>query len=439
MKTLKKLAIFTLTTIFVLSMTGQVKAATTVSLGTADDFAVLAGSGITNTGATTVSGDAGSSPTHNEIGFGPGADAITFASGANHNIDDPNDDATQGAQDDLTLAYLNARDQVAAPVTVVTESGSDSFAAQTNILSPGIYKSPSSMGVTGYLKLDAAGDPNAVFIFQAGTSLTTADHSIIGLANGTQACHVFWQVGSSATLGTDSEFAGNILALTDITAATGATVDGRLLARNGMVTLHSNTITAATCGAPLIHVAKTATPSSLSAGGGSVTYDYTVTNVGTVIMDNITIADNKCTPTVWGQGDADDDDRLDFDETWVYSCTTTLDNTTTNTVTVTGDANGYTATDTADVTVTVTNPDVVVADENVAVASSSKSSHSKATPEASATATPTNADTSMPVPQMPNTGMAPNRQSFPWNIFLPAGILMIVLTKLTLKNNKRII
>lgn len=432
MKIFNKIALFALATIFVLSMTGQVKAATTINLGAADGFAILAGSGIINTGATTVSGDVGSSPTHNESGFGPGADAVTFSSGANHNTNDPNDDATQLAKDALTTAYLNARDQVAAPVTVVTESDSDSFATQNNMLSPGIYKSPSSMGVTGYLKLDAAGDPNAVFIFQAGTSLTTASHSTIGLANGAQACHVFWQVGSSAALGSDSIFAGNILALTSITAGTGAMVDGRLLARDGSVTLNTNTITTATCGAPLIYVAKTATPSVLSNGSGSVTYDYIVTNAGSVIMDNITIADNKCAPIIWGQGDADDDQRLDFDETWQYSCTTTLNSTTTNTVTVTGQANGYTATANADTTVEVTSSEI-------SSSTSKKKTSAIITTSPSATSNLTNSDTSMPAPQLPNTGLAPNQQSFTWNIFLPTSILMIVLAKLTLKNNKRII
>lgn len=354
MKMLHKVLLIVLAVAFTLGLVGLVRAAaTTVDLGTAGDFAVLAGSGITNTGATTVSGDVGSSPIPTENGFGPGPNSVTFASGANHNSPNPNDAATQGAKDDLILAYEDARDQNDGAVTVVAESGVDSFAALLNNLTPGIYKSPTSMGVTGNLKLDALGDPNAVFIFQAGSTLTTAKDSVIYLANGTQSCHVFWQVGSSATLGTGTDFAGNILAMASITATTGATVDGRLLARDGAVTLDTNTITAATCAAPLIHVAKTATPATLPAGGGSVTYDYTVTNTGTVIMDNITVTDNKCANIVWGQGDADSDGRLDFDETWLYSCTTALTETTTNTVTATGDANGYTATDTADVTVTV--------------------------------------------------------------------------------------
>ena len=110
-------------------------------------------------------------------------------------------------------------------------------------LLPGVYTSASSLGLTGELVLDGGGDSAAVFIFQAGSSLTTASGSRVSLINGANACNVFWQVGSSATLGTGSVFVGNLLALTSITATTGANVEGRLLARNGAVTLDTNVVT----------------------------------------------------------------------------------------------------------------------------------------------------------------------------------------------------
>ena len=116
----------------------------------------------------------------------------------------------------------------------------------------GVYNSASSLGLTGTLTLDAAGDPNAVFVFQAGSSLTTASGSQVSLINGAQACNVYWQVGSSATLGTGSTFRGTVIALTDITVTTGATVDGRVLARNGAVTLDTNTISRSTCSGPTV-------------------------------------------------------------------------------------------------------------------------------------------------------------------------------------------
>jgi hypothetical protein len=117
-------------------------------------------------------------------------------------------------------------------------------------LTPGVYRSASSLGLTGALTLDGQGNANAVFVFQAGSTLTTASASSVNLVNGAQTCNVFWQVGSSATLGTASSFRGSILALTSITATTGATVDGRLLARNAAVTLDTNTITRSRCATP---------------------------------------------------------------------------------------------------------------------------------------------------------------------------------------------
>ncbi len=137
------------------------------------------------------------------------------------------------------------------------------------------------MGLTGTVTLDAQGDPNAVFIFRMGSTLTTASASDVNLINGAQACNVFWQVGSSATLGTGSSFRGNILALTSITVTTGVVISGRVLARNGAVTLDTNTITTADCAASQlsITVPASANLSSGTPGGtisghlGSVTVD----------------------------------------------------------------------------------------------------------------------------------------------------------------------
>ncbi|MBA3233358.1 MAG: DUF3494 domain-containing protein [Propionibacteriales bacterium] len=209
---------------------GAQAAATAVPLGTADSFAVLAGAGITNTGPTTVNGDIGTFPTTTITGT-----ATLTVTGANHG----GDAVTQQAKTDLVTAYNNAAGQGPASPIVADLGG------QT--LTPGVYNSASSIGLTGALTLDAGGNPSAVFVFQAGSTLTTASASSVNLINGAQSCNVFWQVGSSATLGTGSSFRGTILALTDITVATGATVDGRVLARNGAVTLDTNTITRPSC------------------------------------------------------------------------------------------------------------------------------------------------------------------------------------------------
>ncbi len=143
------------------------------------------------------------------------------------------------AQSDLTLAYNDAASRTPAASAPADLSG--------EILAPGVYKNATSLGLTGTVTLNAEGNPDAVFIFQAGSTLITGSGSHVALTGGAQACNVFWQVGSSATLGTNSTFVGNILALQSISVTTGASIDGRALARNGAVTLDDNTITAANC------------------------------------------------------------------------------------------------------------------------------------------------------------------------------------------------
>jgi Ice-binding-like len=238
--------------LLVLVAPGASAAVMPVPLGTAASFAVLAGAGITNTGPTTLNGDLGTFPTPSVTGAG----SLTVT-GTNHG----GDAVTQGAKAALVTAYDNAAGQ--GPATPIAAD----LAGQT--LAPGVYNSASSIGLTGALTLNGGGDPQAVFVFQAGSTLTTASASTVTLVNGAQACNVFWQVGSSATLGTGSQFRGSILALTDITVTTGATVEGRVLARNGAVTLDTNTITRPNCAAP---TSATATPSATptrSGGSGS--------------------------------------------------------------------------------------------------------------------------------------------------------------------------
>jgi len=209
---------------------GAAAAATTVPLGTADSFAVLAGSGITNTGPTTVNGDLGSYPTTTIAG----ASSLTVT-GTNHG----GDAVTQGAKTDLTTAYNAAAGEGPTSPIVADLAG--------RTLTAGVYNSASSIGLSGVLTLNGGGNPDAVFVFQAGSTLTTGSASRVVLTNGAQACNVYWQVGSSATLGTGSTFLGTILALTSITVTTGVTIDGRVLARNGAVTLDTDTITRAKC------------------------------------------------------------------------------------------------------------------------------------------------------------------------------------------------
>ena len=201
--------------------------ATVPPLGTTDTFAVLGGSTVTNTGSTVVTGDLGVWPGLAITGFPPG-----IVNGTTH----AGDAVAQQAQSDLTTAY-NA---VAGQACDTDLTGQD-LGGMT--LTPGAYCFSTSAQLTGTLNLDAQGDPDAVFVFQIASTLTTASSAVVQFTTGgVSNCNVFWQVGSSATLGTGSSLIGTILALTSITLDTGAGVSGQLLARNGAVTLDTNRV-----------------------------------------------------------------------------------------------------------------------------------------------------------------------------------------------------
>ena len=299
----------------------------TVNLGTTSSFAVLAGTTITNTGPTTVSGSAGG-----DLGLFPGTsftgEAQVTRSGSVHLADT----VASKAKDDLVTAYNDAA--LRTPVTTIpTELG-----GQT--LTPGVYDSESgTFQITGTLTLDAQGDPDGVFIFKTASTLITASNSSVRLINSARYCRTFWQVGSSATLGTNSHFVGHIFALTSIAAQTGATVQGQLLARNGAVTLDHNTIMNGLCVVgPAIHVSKKAAPTALTAGPGSVTYTYLVSNSGTVDLSNVSVTDNKLSSVKYVSGDLNNDKLLQPNEIWTYTGKANLKSTTTNTASARGTA-----------------------------------------------------------------------------------------------------
>lgn len=196
-----------------------------VGLGAAESFAVLGGTTVTNTATpTVVSGDLGVSPGSSVTNFPPGI----VADGSIH----ATDALAAKAQVDVVTAYNDAAGRSA------TTTGLVDLAGMT--LAPGVY-SGGALGLTGTLTL--AGDANSIFVFQASSTLITDSASRVLLTGGASACNVFWQVASSATLGSGSQFVGTVLALTSITADSGATVEGRLLARDGAVTLDSNIVT----------------------------------------------------------------------------------------------------------------------------------------------------------------------------------------------------
>jgi hypothetical protein len=225
----------TLTLLFAVGLTfsfmGSAQAAAvSVPLGTARSYAVLAGSTVTNTGPSVINGNLGLSPGTSVSGFPPG-----LVNGTIHTADAV---ALQAKQDLKTAYNVAASEQPPHPITA-------DLGGQT--LTRGVYNSASSMGLTGSLTLDGQGDSGSVWVFQAGSTLTTATASSVNLINGASACNVYWQIGSSATLGTASTFRGSIFALQSITVTTGVTIQGRVLARNGAVTLDTDTITRPNC------------------------------------------------------------------------------------------------------------------------------------------------------------------------------------------------
>jgi hypothetical protein len=230
-----------------------VAAPATVGLGTASSFSVLAGSTVTNTGPTTMFGDLGLAP-------GSSVTGAPHVLGATH-VDDA---VAIQAKTELTTAYNDA-----AGRPTEGSAGTD-LSGQT--FTAGVRTASSSLLLSaGSVILDAQGDPNAVFIFQVGSTLITGSNTTVQLVNGAQACNVFWQVGSSATLGTGTKFVGTVMAAETITANTGATIHGRLLAQTAAVNLDTNTITQSNCA---IGATETSTPEETAAlekptGGGT--------------------------------------------------------------------------------------------------------------------------------------------------------------------------
>lgn len=370
MKKFSKFTVGALAASAALGIAGLVLAAAAVSLGNADNFAVLGASGITFTTPSVVVGDVGLSPSAGTLYTGVTTGQVTgtiYAVDGTGPVGSVNNPALlTAAQGSLTTAYGVAAGY--APTTLVSAN----LGGQT--LTPGVYKdngAPASLAITGTLTLDGQGDPNAVFVFQSASTLTTASASTVTLINGAQACNIFWQVGSSATLGTGSSFKGNILAFSSITDNGGSTVEGRLLARNAAVTLNNTHVTKATCVAPppapvsintggssfailpLLDLTKIPSPLALPAGPGTVKYTYVAKNIGTVPMIGAWVKDDKCAPLNYVSGDTNSNNILDVGESWTYTCTKTVSKTETNTATAHGQSNGWDVYRTANATIVV--------------------------------------------------------------------------------------
>ena len=384
-----------------------------IDLGTAKAFSVLAGSGVTNTGVTTLAGSVGSYETPTITTDTPFV--FTGASAENH----AGDAVTQQAKQDLLVAYNNAA--AALPPTAVPEE-----LHRTDHYMPGIYRASSSMLLTGSMTLDGGGRNDGVFIFQAPTStLTTASNSSVVFTNGAQPCNVYWQVGSSATFGTGTTFVGNVLAHTSITANTNATFEGRLLANEGAVTLDSNTFTAPAC----------------DTSGGTGT-DTTGTDSDTTGTDTTgTDSDTTGTDTTGTDSDTTGTDTTGSDSDTTGTDTTGSDSDTTGTDTDTGtdsDTTG-TDTDTTGTDTTGTDSDTTGTDTDTGTDSDTTGTDTDTGTDSDTTDTDSNAAADsdvVPITQGDNSNL-PNTGG-PAGILVPLGLLAITGGYMMLRGRLRV-
>ena len=250
---------------------GVASATTPVQLNTAAPFAVLAGTAVTDVPTSAITGDVGLSPAAGSNYAGLTQAEVTGkiyaadATGPAGAVDNPG--LLTQAKNDLTTAFVSAAGEV--PTTTYV-TGDNQLGGKT--LTPGVYAfghaTTANLTAASPLVLNGNGDPGALFVFQASSDLVTASNSVVQLENGAQACNVYWVVGSSATLATSSTFVGTLMALTSATLATGATVQGRILVRNGAVTLDANVITTPpTCATTTTPAATTPATTATTAAG----------------------------------------------------------------------------------------------------------------------------------------------------------------------------
>ena len=278
------ISLFGATFLFLMPVAAQ----TAPTLGTAASFEVLGGSTVTNTGPSVVNADLGVSPGTAITGFPPGTVNGTIYTA---------DAVALQAQNDLTTAYNSLAGQ-----SPCTDLSSQDLGGLT--LTEGVYCFSSTAQLTGTLTLDAQSNAAAVFIFQIGSALTTASNSAVVVENGGTGCNVWWQVGSSATLGTTTAFEGNILALQDITLTTGATLlPGRALARNGAVTMDSNTIDSSACFTPSPGLSVSVDDGGgTETQGGTISYTISYQNTGNVALNSVTLSDVLPANTTFNAG-----------------------------------------------------------------------------------------------------------------------------------------
>src|SRR3989344_5232394 len=414
MKKFNKISITTILVMsFVFGFSGPttVIAATSPSLGAANNFSLLSSTFTRNVGVTTIVGN---------LGY------ITLGGSGSHTISGTTFASTSPTYTQAGIDQGNALTDLNNQVCTFTfangaiDLATDITHGPIGVYTPGVYctgpSSAASIG-TGGITLSGAG----TYIFRIDGALTTVDNSNVTLANNASSCDVFWTPTAATTLGANTTFKGVVIDASGITVGNTTSWIGRALAFGGTVTFDTDSITSTcteapptpattnstgTSGAfaplPLINVTKIPSPLALPGGPASVTYTYTVTNIGVVPMIGVWVKDNKCSPVNFIAGDSNNNSELDLTETWIYRCSKMVSATETNTATAHGWANGWDGHDTADATVIV-SPLIV------------------------ATSTPVVGQVlgvlTANIPSFPDSGFSPQQKTIPWNIIIPTGVL----------------
>jgi len=352
-----------------------------INLNSAGNYVILSKTAITTTGVTSITGDIGVSPAAASAmtGFGQAMDVSnTFSTSAlvtgklyasDYAVPTPATLST--AVSDMQAAYVDGAGRTPGVGATNLNLGSGTLSGQN--LVPGTYTWGSDVGINGDVTFTGAASD--IWILQISGNLSIEANKKIILAGGALPQNIFWVVAGTTTIKPGANFSGIILAgpgASTIAMQSGAVLNGRALGQTD-VTLIANTISAVSSGpapavavarrgriTPLIGILKVPTPLALSAGTGSVTYNYTVWNVGgQQALNDVTVVDDKCSPVTFVSGDTNGNGQLDPNEKWNYSCTMTLSNTTTNTAIATGysdDAYHQAAIATAISTVVVSTP-----------------------------------------------------------------------------------
>ncbi len=335
-------------------------AATTPSLGLANSFGILSSTYTNTTPGTTINGD---------LGYTTGPATTPTVNGTTHVANGTYNQA--GTDQGSALTALNSQACTFSFAGGAIDLATDTTHGPIGVYTPGVYcvTGAASIGTAG-ITLNGAG----TYIFRSTGALTSVVNSVVTLSGGASACNVFWTPGAATVLGANSTFVGNNIDALGITLGNLVVWSGRALAFGGTVTTASNTINVPTCSLPIssptsgglplnvsvvppiISITKVPNPLSLPSGPGPVTYNYTVTNIGTVPISNVKVVDDKCSAVSFVSGDNNGDNNLDVNEVWTYRCNINLSVTTTNVVTATGQANGFTSTHVAQATVVVGSP-----------------------------------------------------------------------------------